>query len=108
MTSLSDSEIMTILIVFQFGSFRKFKHYYLFFIRQHMKDSFPDAVSYSRFVELESRAFFQMMFYLNLSAFGRCTGIRFVGSTMVPVCNNYGRYAPKGVQGTGCILLLRQ
>ena len=31
--SLSDSEIMTILIVFQFGSFRNFKHYYLFFIR---------------------------------------------------------------------------
>ena len=28
--SLSDSEIMTILIVFQFGSFRNFKHYYLF------------------------------------------------------------------------------
>ena len=30
--SLSDSEIMTILIVFQFGSFRNFKHYYLFFV----------------------------------------------------------------------------
>ena len=60
---LSDSEIMTILIVFQFGSFRNFKHYYLFFIRQHMKDSFPNAVSYNRFVELESRVFFQMMFF---------------------------------------------
>ena len=59
--SLSDSEIMTILIVFQFGSFRNFKHYYQFFIRQHMKDSFPDAVSYNRFVELESRVFFQMI-----------------------------------------------
>ena len=35
--SLSDSEIMTILIVFQFGSFRNFKHYYLFFIRQHLQ-----------------------------------------------------------------------
>ena len=33
--SLSDSEIMTILIVFQFGSFRNFKHYYQFFIKQH-------------------------------------------------------------------------
>lgn len=39
--SLSDSEIMTILIVFQFGSFRNFKHYYLFFIKEHLKSEFP-------------------------------------------------------------------
>ena len=43
--SLSDSEIMTILIAFHFGSFRNFKHYYLFFIRQHLKSDFPNAVS---------------------------------------------------------------
>ena len=30
--SLSDSEIMTILLLFHFGSFRNFKHYYLFYI----------------------------------------------------------------------------
>ncbi|MBQ8867796.1 MAG: IS982 family transposase, partial [Bacteroidaceae bacterium] len=34
--SLSDSEIMTILIMFHFGSFRNFKHYYLFFIKGHL------------------------------------------------------------------------
>ncbi len=93
--SLSESEIMTILIVFQFGSFRTFKHYYLFFIRQHLKYDFPNAVSYNRFVELQSRVFFQMMFFLNLSAFSRCTGISFVDSTMVPVCHNLRRYANK-------------
>ena len=97
--SLSDSEIMTILIVFQFGSFRNFKHYYLFFIRQHLKSDFPNAVSYNRFVELQSRVFFQMMFFLNLSAFGRCTGISFVDSTMVPVCHNLRRYANKVFKG---------
>lgn len=31
--SLSDSEIMTILLLFHFGSFRNFKHYYLFYIK---------------------------------------------------------------------------
>ena len=41
--SLSDSEIMTILIMFQFGSFRNFKHYYLFFVRQHLMSYFPNA-----------------------------------------------------------------
>ena len=94
--SLSESEVMTILIVFHFGSFRNFKHYYLFFIRQHMKDSFPNALSYNRFVELESRVFFQMMFFLNLSAFGRCMGISFVDFTMVSVRHILRRYAHMG------------
>ena len=56
--SLSDSEIMTILLYFHFGSFRNFKHYYLFFIRGTLKSYFPNAVSYNRFVELESRVCF--------------------------------------------------
>ena len=97
--SLSDSEIMTILIAFQFGSFRNFKHYYLFFIKEHLKSSFPRAVSYNRFVELESRVCFQMMFFLNLSAFGHCSGISFVDSTMIPVCHNLRRYTNKVFKG---------
>ena len=60
-----------------------------------MKSYFPKAVSYNRFVELESRVFFQLMFFLNLGAFGRCTGITFVDSTMIPVCHNLRRYANK-------------
>ena len=76
--SLSDSEIITILLYFHFGTFRNFKHYYLFFIKGTMKSYFPKAVSYNRFVELESRVFFQLMFFLNIGAFGRCTGIIFV------------------------------
>ena len=80
--SLSDSEIMSILLYFHFGSFRNFKHYYLFFI-----------------VELESRVFFPLMFFLNLRAFGRCTGITFVDSTMIPICHNLRRYANKVFKG---------
>ena len=49
--SLSDSEIMTILLYFHFGIFRNFKHYYLFFIKGTMKSYFPKAVSYNRFVD---------------------------------------------------------
>ena len=48
---------MTILLYFHFGTFRNFKHYYLFFIKGTMKSYFPKAVSYNRFVELESRVF---------------------------------------------------
>ena len=97
--SMSDSEIMTILIMFHFGTFDNFKHYYLHFIRIHLKRDFPDAVSYNRFVELESRVFFKMMFFLNLHSFGRCTGITFVDSTMIPVCHNLRRYANRVFAG---------
>ena len=45
--SMSDSEIMTILIIFHFGTFDNFKHYYLHFIKLHLKSDFLDAVSYN-------------------------------------------------------------
>ena len=97
--SMSDSEIMTILLLFHFGSYRNFKHYYLSFIKLVLKKEFLTAVSYNRFVELEGRVFFQMMFFLNLQAFGRCTGITFVDSTMIPICHNLRRYANKVFKG---------
>ena len=78
---------------------QNFKHYYLFFIKGTMKSYFPKAVLYNRFVELESRVFFQLMFFLNLGAFGRCTGITFVDSTMIPICHNLRRYANKVFKG---------
>lgn len=67
----------------------------MFFIKGPMRSFFPEAVSYNRFVELESRAFFPPMFFLNFRAFGRCTGITFVDSTMIPVCHNLRRYVNK-------------
>ncbi len=37
---LSHSEIMTIPVCCHFGSFANFKHYYLFYIRQHLSGCF--------------------------------------------------------------------
>lgn len=59
--SLSESEIMTILLYFYFNTFRNFKHYYLYFIKIHLKKKFPNAVSYNRFVEFEKRVLFKLM-----------------------------------------------
>lgn len=85
---MSRSEIMTILICFHFGSFRNFKHYYLFYVKEHLADLFPGQLSYNRFVELESRLSVEMMLFLQVCCFGRCTGISFVDSTCIPVCHN--------------------
>ena len=96
---MSKSEIMTILLCYHFGSFRNFKHYYLFFIKEHLASYFPKAVSYTRFVELMSRVFFDMMAFMRIQGFGKCTGISFVDSTMVPVCHNMRRKFNKVFDG---------
>ena len=33
---MSDSEIMTVLLLFHFGTFKNFKHYYLHYIGVHL------------------------------------------------------------------------
>ena len=85
---MSRAEIMTILICFHFNDFRNFKHYYLFYVREHMRDLFPEQLSYNRFIELESRVAIEMMLFLQVCCLGRCTGISFIDSTSIPVCHN--------------------
>lgn len=96
---LSDSEIMTILVCFHFGTYRNFKHYYLFFIKQHLKSEFPNTVSYNRFVELKSRVIIPLMMFLQLIGFGQCTGITYVDSTPIKVCHNKRIYRNKVFKG---------
>ena len=69
---MSDSEIMTVLLLFHFGTFKNFKHYYLHYIGVHLRNEFPKQLSYNRFVEIEHRVFVQMMFFLNTICFGKC------------------------------------
>ena len=79
---------MTILICFHFNSFRNFQHYYMFYVRGHLSDLFPDQLSYNRFLELEARVSVEMMMFLQICCFGRCTGISFIDSTCIPACHN--------------------
>jgi len=85
---MSDSEIMTILLLFHFGTFKNFKHYYLHYIGIHLKKEFPKRLSYNRFIAIEHRVFVPMMFFINMVCFGKCTGITFVDSTSIRVCHN--------------------
>ena len=93
------SEIMTILLCYHFGSFRNFKHYYLFFIKEHLASYFPKSVSHTRFVELMPRVFFDLMAFMRIQGFGKCIGISFVDSTMIPVCHNMRRKFNKVFDG---------
>ena len=85
--------------MFHLGGYKCLKHFYIHYILCSRKYLFPTAVSYNRFVELESRVFFVMMFFLRKSAFGRCNGVSYVDSTMIPVCHNVRRYMNKVFKG---------
>ena len=86
--AMADSEVITIMIYFHLGSFRNFKHFYLFYVKAHLQNEFPKAVSYNRFVELMQKALLPMTLFLKMTCMGECTGISFVDSTTLKVCNN--------------------
>jgi hypothetical protein len=84
---LSHSEVMTILISFHLGGYRNLKHYYLFYVSQHLNKEFPELVSYNRFVELQQQVAFPLVLFLKLCRMGKCTGISFVDSTTLKACH---------------------
>jgi len=86
--SLSDSELITILIAFHSGHFTNLKHFYLCCICAHYKDYFPGLVSYNRFVELEQRVAVPMMLFLKTNCLGQSRGINFIDSTHIKACHN--------------------
>jgi hypothetical protein len=53
-STLSTSEAMTIVILFQASGFRNFKTYYAQHVCMHLRREFPNLISYQRFVELQS------------------------------------------------------
>jgi hypothetical protein len=85
---MSESEMITILLLFHIGHFKNFKHFYLAYVQVNLTGEFPKQLSYSRFIQIEHRVFIPMMFLLNTVCFGKCTGITFVDSTKIAVCHN--------------------
>jgi len=86
--NLSDSEVITIMIMFHLGGYRNLKNFYLFYVQKHLKSEFPKTVSYNRFVELQQKALFPMVIFLKMMRLGSCTGISFIDSTPIRVCHN--------------------
>jgi Transposase DDE domain len=86
--TLTDSEIITILIAFHGGQFRNFKHFYNGYVCVHLRDCFPNVVSYNRFIELSHRSAVPFMMFLHYCCRGECTGISFIDSTVLRVCHN--------------------
>ena len=86
-STLSDSEVMTILILFHSGHYRDLKHYYINHVKKHMKSEFPQTVSYNRFVELQKKVVVKLAIFLKIFCLGKCTGISYIDSTPIRVCH---------------------
>lgn len=86
-TRLSQSEVMTILVLYHSSGYKNLKAFYLQeLVRRHRSD-FPALCSYQRFVQLQSRCVMPLFFYL-LTKRGSCTGISFIDATALKVCHN--------------------
>jgi hypothetical protein len=87
-SSLSLSEVLTIVIHFHQSNHKTFKQYYTDYISVYLKKDFPGLVSYSRFVELMTGASTPLHILL-LSLLGVPSLANFVDSTKVVVCDNH-------------------
>jgi len=83
---LYPSEVMTILIHFHQSHYRTFKAYYTEHVQIHLTREFPHLVSYTRLVALIPRMMPPLLAYLQ-SRYGACTGISFIDSTSLEVCD---------------------
>lgn len=86
-TELSESERMTLVILFQQSGYRTFKHFYCNHACRFWRHLFPGMFSYNRFINLLPRIVMPLCVFLQ-TRFGRNTGISFIDSTRLSVCHN--------------------
>lgn len=86
-TSLSISEMVSIIIIFHQSCFRHFKGFYQNKISKQYRHYFPTLISYSRFIQLMPRVIVYLIAFLD-SIRGKVTGISYIDSTTLAVCKN--------------------
>jgi len=85
---LSDSEIMTIAIYFHESGSKNFKEYYENTILYCLRSYFPKAVSYTRFLELQTRVLDLMYDFLISLTKDKAREYNYIDSTKIKVCHN--------------------
>jgi len=107
--NLTISEMMTILIAFHQSSYRNFKAFYREHVSRYWCSEFPDLLSYNRFVQLMPSVGIYLAIYLKTRCLGSCTGVSFIDSTSLVVCENprihchkvFAGLAERGKSSTG-------
>ena len=95
---LSESEMMTIVIHFHQARYRDFKTYYTQYVQVYLRRAFPKLISYERFVQLLPSILEPLCVFLH-TCFGPCTGIAFIDSSALAVCDNRRIHSHKVFDG---------
>lgn len=98
-STMSVSEVLTIITLFHSSSYRTFKAYYLDHVCIHLRHEFPRLVSYSRFIEL-IRSVAVPAYALAHSCGDKPTGISFIDSTHLAVCDPHRIHANRVFAGS--------
>lgn len=85
--SLTTSEIITICIYYHSSKFKSFKAYYNTIIQGYERSSFPQSVSYNRFIELRQQIIIPLLLFIRTKGLGKCNGISIIDSTTLEVCH---------------------
>ena len=94
-TTMALSEIMTIAVMYHLSHYREFKWYYIEKVCGEWKEYFPRLLSYNRFVEVMQPITVPLILYLMKGGFGKCSGINFVDSTSIDVCDTHRIWSHK-------------
>lgn len=86
-STLSLSELMTLVVLFHQLRFRQFKCFYLDYVRRYLHAAFPTLPSYPRCVELLPRCAAPLAAWFEALK-GSCDGISIVDATPLAVCDN--------------------
>src|SRR5512144_1133992 len=86
-STLSLSELMTLVVLFHQLRFRQFKCFYLDYVRRYLHAAFPTLPSYPRCVELLPRRAAPLAALFEALK-GACDGISIVAATSLAVCDN--------------------
>lgn len=86
--AMSLAEIITVVVFFHLSNQRTLKWYYKNYVCVTLKKYFPKTLSYNRFVEVMQNTVVPLTVYLLKFRCGKCTGISFMDSTTLDVCDN--------------------
>jgi Transposase DDE domain len=95
---LSVSAIITLLLVLHSSRFKYLKNFYQGLAMPLLRQCFPGMPCYEQFVTVQKRAFVPLIFFL-LSRLGKKTGIYYIDSTSLPVCDNHRIHRHKTFAG---------
>lgn len=100
-SELAESEVLTILIYYHYSGYKCFAYYYKDMVLEGvLRDYFPKAVSYNRFIELIPDQLALLYMFLKFCALSsRQTGTYFADSKKLPVCHNLRIHSHKVFAG---------